>query len=367
MAYLKHERVMLVFIAVMMGVCFAQTILYSQDIEMADISNMATTKIKEILENPKNHEGKKRLITGNVARKIEERQEAGVSFYEFEDEWGGKITVKTLDERLPDEFKYKKFMILGTVELDASTDDPSDVYFHEKKRRSYFPSIPDVVSAKPPTPPALPDPNPKLPETPGKPPIPLFIIILGSIGVTCALVGLGFFIWSITRKSQGENITYVLGRDKGFPPPLPSVNVPTEVVKDTSVITAVVIEHGYLGLLSGDGKESARIDLYKHGDINENGEYVYALSRAIHGDEHRTIKLPDADNLVSARSVHAKLFVNKTTGEFKIAQFYDNNPVAIRRNKGGDVIKLKQGDQPVVLEDKDVITVGRTNLILHKA
>ena len=193
------------------------------------------------------------------------------------------------------------------------------------------------------------------------------MIILGSIGVTCAVVGLGFFIWSITRKSQRqESQTQVWGGDAGFLPPLPKVNVPTEVVKDKSVPTAVVVEHGYLGVLSGDGKESARMDLYKHGDINENGEYVYILSRSVHGDEHRTIKLSEDDNLVT-RAMHAKLFVNKTTGEFKIAQFYDNNPVAIRRNKGGDVIKLKKGDHPIVLEDKDMLTIGRTNLILHKA
>lgn len=142
--------------------------------------------------------------------------------------------------------------------------------------------------------------------------------------------------------------------------------MPTEVVKDKSVPTAVVVEHGYLGVLSGDGKENGRIDFYKHGDVNENGEYVYTLSRAIHGDEHRTVKLSEDDNLVT-RGVHAKLFINKTTGEFKVAQFYSSNSVAIRRNKGGDVIKLNQGEHPVVLEDKDVMTVGRTNLILHKA
>lgn len=367
----KRGRVMFLFTAVMMGISFIQTALYSQDIEMADISNMASTKITDILGDKQNNLFKKRLIIGDVVRKVEERLEAGVSFFEFEDQWGGRIIVKTLDEKLPEDFKGKKFMILGTVELDTSTDDPSDVYFHEKSRKS----IPSVIEPQPQEQPKeqppvnlQQNPEPVVPQEPLKPNrIPPLMIILGSVGVACAVIGLGFFIWSLTRKSQKqENLTQAWGTSMGAPPPFPPVNVPTEVVKDTSVPTAVVIEHGYLGILSGDGKESARMDLYKHGDINENGEYVYTISRAIHGDEHRTIKLSEDDNLTT-RGVHAKLFVNKTTGEFKVAQFYNSNPVAIRRNKGGDVIKLKQGDQPVVLEDKDVITIGRTSLILHKA
>src|SRR3990167_112352 len=182
----KHRRVVSIFIAVIMGISFFQAILYSQDIEMADISNMESTKIKEILENPQNHERKKRLIIGEVTKKIEERQEAGVSFYEFEDEWGGKITVKTLDEKLPEDFKGKKFMILGAVELDTETDDPSDVYFHEKVRKSIPSVIEPQLPVEPPVqPPIPPQPNPetKLPDTTSKPPFPVFIIILGSIGV----------------------------------------------------------------------------------------------------------------------------------------------------------------------------------------
>ncbi|HHT9121459.1 MAG TPA: hypothetical protein ACFYEF_01210 [Candidatus Wunengus sp. YC63] len=368
----KRGRVMFLFTAVIMGISFIQTALYSQDVEMADIYSMASTKIKDINENPSNYRGIKLLIIGNVVRKIEERQEAGVSKFEFEDEWGGNITVKTLDGKLPEDFKDKKFMILGTVELDSETDDPSDVYFHEKSRKS----IPSVIEPQPkehpPEQPPVnlqPHPEPPAPQEPPKPKnrIPPLMIILGSVGVACAVIGLGFFIWSLSRRSQRqENLSQALGTSMGTPPPFPPVNVPTEVVKDTSVPTAVVIEHGYLGILSGDGKESARMDLYKHGEINENGEYVYTISRAIHGDEHRTIKLSEDDNLTT-RGVHAKLFVNKTTGEFKLAQFYNSNPVAIRRSKGGDVIKLKQGDQPVVLEDKDVLTIGRTSLILHKA
>ena len=429
----KYGRVMFLFTAVIMGISFIQTALYSQEVEMADIYSMASTKIKDINENPSNYRGIKLLIIGDVVRKIEERQEAGVSKFEFEDEWGGNITVKTLDGKLPEDFKDKKFMILGTVELDSETDDPSDVYFHEKSRKSIPSRIPTPKPTVIPVPPEI-QAEFSVNTTTGAIPFtvyftnqskgkvdevlwdfgdgssskennpshtynthgvfsvsltvtnsngadtsfksnlitvqrswPLLMIILGSVGVACAVIGLGFFIWSLSRRSQRqENLSQALGTSMGMPPPFPPVNVPTEVVKDTSVPTAVVIEHGYLGILSGEGKESARMDLYKHGDINENGEYVYTISRAIHGDEHRTIKLSEDDNLTT-RGVHAKLFVNKTTGEFKVAQFYNSNPVAIRRGKGGDMIKLKQGDQPVVLEDKDVLTIGRTSLILHKA
>lgn len=357
-------------IVIVASLCSIQVILYSDSkintkAVVNDFAELALTKINEIKENPRNHFGKIRKIVGTIERIIDERFE-GVIFYALKDDYGGTIMVKSLNGKFPKEYIGQKIMIIGTVELDSTSDVPNQVFFYEKSRSLCNTTLITDDSEYLGKPQGLKIDMPTMGLRFGMPNVPLFVIVLGSIGVTCAFVGLGFFVWSTTRKSQKQEIlTQVWGTSTGAPPPLPPVNVPTEVLKDTSVPTAVVIEHGYLGVLSEDGKESGRIDLHKHGDVNESGEYVYTLSRAIHGDEHRTVKLSEDDNLVT-RATHAKLFVNKTTGEFKLAQFYTSNPVTIRRDRGGDVIKLNQGDHPVVLEDKDVITVGRCKIVFHK-
>lgn len=361
--------------------CSIQVMVYSDSEEFggADIFKMASTKINEILENPNNHIRAKRLIIGTIERKIEERQESGVSFYRLKDDFGGEIEVKSLDEKLPEEFVGRKYMVIGTVEKDTQSDDPAKVYFHENKRKLYGSSEPvenPVIpeQSRKPEPPELPAQQVPIvqqstPQEQQKPPIPLFVIILGSLAITCAAVGLGFFIWSLVRKQEvkKQETTRIWGTDATSPPPLPSTQgTPTIIKKDKEQPpTMVRIDHGYLGRLAGDGQEAERINLYKHGNVNENGEYVFILSRAIHDDEHRTIKFPDNDEFVT-RKVHAKLFVHKTTGEFRLAQIFDENPIVVSRNKGGDSVKLKPGNPPVILEDKDVITVGMTKLVLHK-
>lgn len=361
--------------------CSIQVMVYSDSEEFggADIFKMAATKINEILENPNNHIGKKRLIIGTIERKIEERHEAGVSFYRLKDDFGGEIEVKSLDEKLPEEFVSHKYMVIGTVEKDALSDDPAKVYFHENKRKLYGPS----AQVESPVTPELPK-KPEPPETHDQQisnvqqppirdrewiPIPLFVIILGSLAITCAAVGLGFFIWSLVRKPEvkKQETTRIWGTDATSPPPITSTQgTPTIIKKDKEQPpTMVRIDHGYLGRLSGDGQEVERVNLYKHGNVNDNGEYVFVLSRAIHNDEHRTIKFPDNDEFVT-RKIHAKLFVHKTTGEFRLEQIFDENPIVVSRSKGGDSVKLKPGNPPVILEDKDVITVGMTKLVLHK-
>jgi len=356
-------------IVIVASLCSIQVILYSDSkintkAVVNDFAELALTKINEIKENPLNHLGKIRKIVGTIERIIDERFE-GVIFYALKDDYGGTIMVKSLNGKLPKEYIGQKIMIIGTVELDSTSNVPNQVFFYEKSRSLCNTTLITGDSEYLENPQGLKIDMPTMGLRFGMPKVTLFVIVLGSIGVTCASIGLGFFVWLITRKSQKQEIlTQVWGTSTGAPPPLPPVNAPTEVVKDTSVTTAVVLEHGYLGILSEDGKESGQIDLYKHGDVNENGEYVYTLSRAIHGDEHRTIKLSEDDNLAT-RGVHAKLFVNKTTGEFKVAQFYSSNSVTVRRNNAGDVIKLKQGDPPVVMEDKDVITVGKSKLVFH--
>lgn len=369
------KKILFTSLTLIAMLCSIQVLVYSDSEEFggADIFKMASTKINEILENPNNHIRAKRLIIGTIERKIEERQEAGVSFYRLKDDFGGEIEVKSLDEKLPEEFVGHKYMVIGTVEKDTQSNDPAKVYFHENKRKLYGSSVPveNLVTPDQPKPPEPQKPiEPIIPPPPiQKPIIPLFVIILGSLAITCAAVGLGFFIWSLVRKQEvkKQETTRIWGTDAASPPPLPSTQGTTTIIKKDKEPppTMVRIDHGYLGRLSGDGQEVERVNLYKHGNVNDNGEYVFVLSRAIHDDEHRTIKFPDNDEFVT-RKIHAKLFVHKTTGEFRLAQIFDENPIVVSRSKGGDSVKLKPGNPPVILEDKDVIIVGMTKLVLHK-